>query len=409
MSRITIIGAGPAGLMAAEALCGAGHVITVHDRMPSLGRKLLMAGRGGLNLTHSEPYDRFLTRYGSAQNWIKPYLDAFRPQDAIDWAADLGQPTFTGSSGRIFPVAMKASPLLRAWLGRLDGQGVNFRTRSNWSGWDAQGALMFDEPGGAVTEIADAVVLAFGGASWPRLGSNGKALSLLAANDVATAPFAPSNAGVEIGWSEGFRERFAGHPLKGAAFMLGKQTQRGEALVTAYGLEGGAIYARSKHLRALLATRGSAALTLDLRPDMDVEQLGRRIAQAPAHQSISNRLRKAVQLGPLEMNLLREGHGVRLDPAPAALAAAIKSVPLTITGMRGLERAISSAGGVTPGALTPDLMLTNLPGVFCAGEMLDWEAPTGGYLLQACLATGRAAGLAARRWLEDHRPDRSDA
>ena len=407
MKHITIVGGGPAGLMAAERLSGAGCRVTVHDRMPSVGRKLLMAGRGGLNLTHAEPWDRFQTRYGAAQAVLAPMLAAFDREALQAWSAGLGQPTVTGPSDRIFPEAMKASPLLRAWLGRLTAQGVTFRTRSAWTGWDAAGALSFaSEDGTITTDRPDAVVIAGGGASWPRLGSDGSAAAILAGAGVAVHPFAAANVGVDIPWSAPFLARFAGAPLKGCAFTVGNQRVRGEAVITDYGLEGGAIYALGPALRSALARDGAARLWLDLRPDLKADALAARILETPAHQSLSNRLRKAASLPPLTVPLLRE-HAAALPATPAALATALKGVSLAVTGLQPLKRAISSAGGVRWSELDADLMLIARPGVFCAGEMLDWEAPTGGYLLQATLATGAAAAEGALRWLNhpDAAPD----
>ena len=398
MARVTVIGAGPAGLMAAETLAGRGHAVTVLERMPSVARKFLMAGRGGLNLTHSEPLEPFLGRYGETQARLQPCLDAFPPAALTAWAEALGQPVFTGTSGRIFPRAMKASPLLRAWLARLADQGVAIRTRQDWRGWDEQGRLIVAGPEGERAETADAVVLALGGASWPRLGSTGDWAPWLTARGVPVALFRPANSGFLTDWSPAFIDRFAGQPIKGAAFTFDGRTVRGEAMIAAYGLEGGAIYALSAPLRDAVQRDGRAVLTLDLKPDLALAALTERLARPRGSQSLSNHLRKAAGLAPAAIGLLRET-GEALPTDPAALAARIKAAPLTLTGVQGLERAISSAGGITWGAVDERLMLGALPGVFAAGEMLDWEAPTGGYLLQACFATGRAAGLGAADWL----------
>ena len=391
MAQVAVIGAGPAGLMAAEVLAEAGCAVTVYDRMPSVGRKLLMAGRGGLNLTHSEPLDRFLPRYGAAAARLGPFIEAFPPQALIAWAEGLGQPTFVGSSGRMFPKALKASPLLRAWLGRLRALGVEVRTRHDWSGWDAEGRLRFQTAQGGVSAQPDAAVLALGGASWPKLGSTGAWAGLLANDGVAVSPLQPANAGFDVAWSDLVRDRFEGQPLKGVALTFGRVRVRGEAMVTHHGLEGGAIYALSAALREAIAKDGAARLWIDLRPDARVEELTAKLAQQPPDQSAANRLRKAVRLTPLETNLLREAHGKDLPADPAALAAAIKGAPLQLVGVRPIDRAISTAGGVAFSAVDEDLMLAARPGVFIAGEMLDWEAPTGGYLLQASFATGAAA------------------
>jgi hypothetical protein len=392
---VTIIGGGPAGLMAAEVLSAGGAQVTLHDRMPTLGRKFLMAGRGGLNLTHSEPIPVFLKRYGAARATLKPILEAFPPQALSAWAEGLGQPVFTGSSGRVFPKALKASPLLRAWLARLVGQGVTLRTRSTWQGWDADGALVFEDGAGAVTsERPDATILAMGGASWPKLGSDGGWARILTERGVAPTPFRPSNMGFEVAWSEVFRTRFAGQPLKAVGLSFAGLTVRGEAMVTAHGLEGGGIYALSAPMREAIAAKGEARLRIDLRPDLPWAQIAAKLDHGRVGDAVANRLRKALNLSPLEINLLREGLGVALPAEAEDLAAAIKSVPLTLTGVRPIDRAISTAGGVGFEALDEGLMLRAIPGVWAVGEMLDWEAPTGGYLLQGCFATGVWAATA---------------
>jgi uncharacterized flavoprotein (TIGR03862 family) len=385
--------------MAAQVLAEGGASVTVYDRMPSVGRKLLMAGRGGLNLTHSEPLEPFLKRYGSAAERLAPLIEAWPPSALTAWAEGLGQETFVGSSGRVFPKALRASPLLRAWLARLTALGVEIRPRHDWKGWDAKGALTFQTPDGKIAAKPDATVLALGGASWPKLGSTGDWAKILAAKGVEVAPLKAANAGFDVAWSDFIRDRFAGQPLKGVALTFGRVRVRGEAMVTRHGLEGGAIYALSADIRDAIARDGSARLWIDLRPDARVEELAAKIAQQPAHQSLANRLRKAVHLTPLETNLLREAHGKDLPTDPAAMATAIKGAPLTLTAMRPIDRAISTAGGVAFSATDDGLMLTARPGVFVAGEMLDWEAPTGGYLLQASFATGVAAarGVLHRR------------
>ncbi len=384
--------------MAAETLGAAGAKVAVYDRMPSLGRKFLMAGRGGLNLTHSEPFDAFLGRYGAAADVLSPILGAFTPDDLRVWAEGLGQETFIGSSGRVFPRAMKASPLLRAWLSRLNAQGVEFRTRWDWQGWNDDGALVFHGPDGAVeTAKPDATILALGGASWARLGSNGAWAAPLAAKGVSLTPFAPSNGGFTVAWSETFRDRFAGTPLKNVALTFEGRTIRGEAVVAKYGLEGGAIYALSGALREAIAARGPVTLEIDLQPDRPSGQITDRLVRDRGSQSLSNFLRKSVGLTPVEVNLLREGHGLNLPDSPRALAEAIKRTPIVLQAAQPIDRAISTAGGIAFAALDEHLMLKAAPGVFTAGEMLDWEAPTGGYLLQACFASGRAAALGALR------------
>jgi uncharacterized flavoprotein (TIGR03862 family) len=399
---VHVIGAGPAGLMAAERLAQAGAAVVVHEAMPSAARKFLMAGRGGLNLTHSEPLEGFLSRYGEAAGAVAAWLERFSPTHLIGWAEGLGQPVFTGSSGRVFPRAMKASPLLRAWLGRLAALGVEVRTRSRCSGFrrnDEGLEWVFGTPDGERVEWPDAVVLALGGASWPRLGSDGGWREWLEAEGVAVAPFRPSNVGFDVAWSEVFAGRFAGQPLKPVAMSFGGTTVRGEAMVTAYGLEGGAVYALSAALRDAVERDGSATLTVDLRPDLSIEALAGRLAKSRGKDSVSNWLRKAAGLSPVGVGLLREIPGA-LPEGADKLARRIKAVRLDLTGVQGLARAISTAGGVRLEAVDERLMLKALPGVFVAGEMLDWEAPTGGYLLQASMASGVVAAEGVLDWLK---------
>ena len=381
--------------MAAEALARAGARVVVHDRMPSVGRKLLMAGRGGLNLTHTEDQAAFLARYAEAQGPVSDWLDAFSPDDLTTWANDLGQPTFVGSSGRVFPRAMKASPLLRAWLARLTDLGVEIRTRSRWTGWRDQ-ALVFDTADGERIEHPAATVLAMGGATWPRLGSDGAWVPTLEGEGVAVSPLVPANAGFDVAWSDILIDRFAGQVLKPATLTFGGQTVRGEMVVTRYGVEGGAIYALSSSLRAAIAAEGSATLAVDLRPDLTEQALAERLGRSRGKDSMTNHLRKAGGLSPVAVALLREIG--EIPPGFEKLAKRIKAVRLKLTGIQGLDRAISTAGGVRFEALDPSLMLTARPGVFVAGEMIDWEAPTGGYLLQASLASGVVAANGVLGW-----------
>ena len=386
---VAVIGGGPAGLMAAETMAAGGLAVTLFERMPTLGRKFLMAGRGGLNITHAEDGRKFLARYGAAAAWMAPHLAEFSPEMLRDWCAGLGQPTFIGSSGRVFPTAMKASPLLRAWIRRLEGLGVRFVTRADWTGWDGQSRLRFAN--GEVFAAA-ATVLALGGASWPRLGADGGWTALLP--DVAITPLRPANCGFRVPWSAHFAQRFAGQPLKRIIASCAGQDVPGEVMITAEGIEGGAVYALSAVARELIARDGVAGITLDLRPDMSAEALAGRIAGG-GRESISNVLRKRAGLAPAAIGLVQEArHGGNTAP----LAALIKALPLRLTAPAGLARAISTAGGIARAELDENLMLRRHPGLFAAGEMLDWEAPTGGYLLQACLATGRAAGLGVSAW-----------
>ncbi len=400
---IAIIGAGPAGLIAAEILATAGYRVTLYERMPSPARKFLMAGRGGLNLTHSEPLETFRTRYGGGADRVQRAIALFPPSDLIAWANALGQETFTGSSGRVFPKAMKASPLLRAWLKRLDELGVSLKTRHTWTGFDAVGGLTFTGPEGAVVSVHPAAtVLALGGASWPKLGSDGSWVSILQRAGVASTPLSPSNCGVLVPWSSVLKDRCAGLPLKRIAVHFGGKTQRGDLIITRTGLEGGAIYALGPLLRQALHAASNARLTIDLKPDMLEADLAARLGKAKPGQSLANTLRKAASLDPAAIALAREG-GTALPRRPEDLARHLKAVPVTVTGLGTIDRAISTAGGVAAAALDENFMLTARPGVFAAGEMLDWDAPTGGYLLQACFATGTAAAHGVLQWLESGR------
>ena len=406
---IAIVGGGPAGLMAAEAALEGGAKIDIFDAMPSVGRKFLLAGKGGLNLTHAEPLEPFLARFGARRDRIAPLLADFGPEALRAWARALGVHTFTGSSGRVFPTGMKAAPLLRAWLHRLRAAGVTIHVRHRWNGWGGDGALRFSTPRGERALHADAVVLALGGGSWPQLGSDGAWAPLLAARGVAVAPLLPSNCGFDTGWSEHFRARFAGTPVKTVVASFSDRQGRtfrveGEFIVTETGIEGGLVYALSAPLRDEIAAAGAATLHLDLAPGRDAARLLEELAHPRGRRSLSSHIQSRTGLKGVKMGLLRELVPAAEFADSARLAAAIKALPLKLVAARPLAEAISSAGGVAFEALDERLMLRALPGVFCAGEMLDWEAPTGGYLLTACFATGRAAGAGALSWLEQEKP-----
>lgn len=398
---VLIVGGGPAGLFAAERLATGGCAVTVVERMPTVARKLLMAGRGGLNLTHSEGLKTFLTRYGDQAAPIVGAIHRFRPNELIAWAEALGQPTFVGTSGRVFPKAMKASPLLRAWLKRLAHLGVTIVTGERWVGWDEHGNARFeDRDGKCRARTADALLLALGGVSWPRLGSDGSWTQILAERGIELTPWQPANAGVRIAWSPLMREKFAGVPLKRLSVTVDGTAQQGEAVVTRDGLEGGVIYALGPALRRALADAGQpASMSLDLKPGMSLAELEKALARPRGKQSLSNHLRKVVGMPPVMVALLHESFGKSLPSDPKGLAKAIKAVRLPVTGSAGIERAISSAGGVALEEIDAHFMLKKIPGVFVTGEMLDWEAPTGGYLLQACFATGKSAADGIAAWL----------
>lgn len=389
--------------MAAEALAQGGASVTVYDAMPSAGRKFLMAGRGGLNLTHSEPLAQFMARYREAAPKLSGAIDAFSPEALRAWSEALGEPTFVGTSGRVFPKAFKASPLLRAWLRRLDAAGVRFAFRHRWTGWDAEGRLLFRTPDGVTAVVVNAMVLALGGASWPRLGSDGGWVDILAAKGIAISRLRPANSGFTVAWPDVFRDRFEGQPLKGVALTIGAHTVRGEAMITRTGIEGGAVYALSAELREAVLGLGQATLTIALRLDLDAAALTTRLSGTRGKQSLANFLRKAAQLSPVGIGLMQEVAIASGRPlaslSPAELADLINAVPVQLTGVAPIDRAISTAGGVAFDELDANLMLRKLPGVFAAGEMLDWEAPTGGYLLQASFATGAAAGRGVLEWL----------
>ena len=379
--------------MAAEAAAQAGAAVVVADQMPSPARKLLIAGRGGLNLTHSEALPHFLKHYGVAEAHLAPHIRAFPPEALIAWAEGLGQACFIGSSGRVFPRAMKAAPLLRTWMARLSALGVQLLTRHRWLGFAPDGAARFATPDGEQQIKASATILALGGASWPRLGSDGTWPELMPG--IATRPFAPSNMGFAVPWSEHLRQRFAGTPLKRIALTFGGITQRGEAMITEAGIEGGAVYALSAAIRDALEGQRSITLHLDLRPDLSLTNLSARLTRRRGSLSLSNHLRRNAGLAPVGIALVQEA--LKSSEATPDLAGLIKAMPLKVTGTFPMARAISAAGGLAWTELYENLMLRRLPGIFACGEMLDWEAPTGGYLLQACFSTGRAAGLAAAR------------
>ncbi|GAA0296735.1 TIGR03862 family flavoprotein [Rhodovulum strictum] len=393
MERIgaLVIGAGPAGLMAAEALGAAGIPAVIAEAKAAPARKFLMAGKSGLNLTRAEPPDSFLSAYAEAAGPLGPMIAAFGPEHVCAWAEGLGQPVFTGSTGRVFPKAMKASPLLRAWLRRLEGYGASLRPRWRWTGWEGE-AVTFDTPDGPRAVMAGVTILALGGASWARLGSDGAWAGPLAAAGVPLAPFAPANVGLRVNWSAPMARQF-GQPVKGVALRAGNGPwQRGEFVISARGLEGGGIYALSRPLR------DGAPLVADLLPDWTPDRVAERLARPRGKASLANHLRKALGLDPARLALLMEFG--RPLPDGAALSGLVKALPIRHAGPRPIDEAISTAGGVRWAALDESLMLRTRPGTFLAGEMLDWEAPTGGYLLTACLATGRWAGQAAARRLQ---------
>ncbi|WNB85727.1 TIGR03862 family flavoprotein [Cellulomonas sp. ATA003] len=401
-----VVGGGPAGLIAAERLAGAGVAVTVLDAMPSVGRKLLMAGHGGLNLTHSEDVARFGPRYGEAADRVMPLLAAFGPDDLRRWCAELGEPTVVGSSGRVFPQRFRATPLLRAWLARLAGLGVQVRTRQRWTGWADDGALRVTDRDGRTTEVTgDVTVFALGGASWPRLGSDGAWVEPFRARGVAVAPMRPANVGVRVGWTDVFADRFEGTPVKHLALLVRGASGpaagpvRGDAMVTRSGLEGGPVYALGAAIRAALDADARCVLELDLRPDHTADRLTDRLRQRRPKDSATSWLRRTTGLDPVAVGLLREATGGTLPDDAAAMAHLVKAVPVLVTGPMPIEKAISSAGGIAWSEVDASLMLHQLPGTFVAGEMLDWEAPTGGYLLQASFSSGVVAAQGALDWL----------
>ncbi len=395
---VAVIGGGPAGLMAAEQLAAAGRSVDVFDAMPSVGRKFLLAGKGGLNLTHAEPFDDFVGRYGARSCLLRPLLQDFGAEQLRAWAAGLGVETFVGTSRRVFPVDLKAAPLLRAWLHRLRGQGVRFHMRHRWAGWDESGALRFESPTGDVICRPAATVLALGGASWPQLGSNGAWWPWLQARGVDLAPLQPSNCGFDVGWTDHLRQRFAGEPIKSVAIAFEGWRQRGEFVLTAGGVEGSLVYAVSALLRDRLAAGGEAVFQLDLLPDRSLDWVQQELAHPRGPRSLATHLKTRLHLSGAKAALLWEIVPREVQADPARFAALIKALPIRVTAPRPVAEAISTAGGVRFEGLDAQLMLHALPGVFCAGEMLDWEAPTGGYLLTACFASGRRAGQGAAAW-----------
>ncbi len=407
MGSVVIIGGGPAGLMAAEAAVAEGVTVDLYDAMPSVGRKFLLAGKGGLNLTHSEPMESFLSRYGASRAFIEPSIRSFTPSALQAWALGLGVETFIGTSGRIFPTDLKAAPLLRTWLRRLRLNGVRFHVRHRWCGWDEQGRLRFITDDGMLSVRVDAVVLAMGGGSWPQLGSNGEWVKTLSERQVPIVPMKPANCGFDVRWSEHFRTRFAGHPVKTVALVVRATDgtairHMGEFVVTANGVEGGIVYMGSAAVREMIAAEGTATVWLDLTPDRMVKQLTQDLSRPRGKRTVATHLKRCAGITGVKAGLLREVVPNDVFTDPARLAAAIKSLPLTLVAPRPIEEVISTAGGLSFEALDGNFMVRSLPGVFCAGEMLDWEAPTGGYLLTACLATGRLAGGKAAQWSKTH-------
>ena len=397
-----VIGAGPAGLMAAEVISQAGIRVDVYDAMPSAGRKFLMAGKGGLNITHSEARPQFLARYGAASPQFTACLNEFGPERLIAWVHGLGIKTFTGSSGRVFPEGMKAAPLLRAWLHRLRHNGVAFHMRHRWLGWREgdMKQLVFETPEGRKTINAGAIVLALGGASWPQLGSTGEWAATLARRGIRISPLLPANCGFDANWSELFLSRFAGQPLKSVNAKFGDLSRQGDCMITGYGIEGSPVYFFSSALRDRINSFGSAILTLDLVPHVPLPVLMEQASKRREGQSLSNHLRKRLRLDKVKQGLLRETLTKEEILDPERLCATIKALPLTLTAARPVAEAISTAGGLFFDEMDNNLMMKSIPGLFCAGEMLDWDAPTGGYLLTGCFASGRTAGKGAVKWLD---------
>lgn len=393
-----IVGGGPGGLMAAEVLATAGVAVTVYDHMASMGRKLVLAGRGGLNLTHSEPLDDLLDRYGEARDRLAPAIRSFDPDQLRAWCASLGEETFVGTSGRVFPTSRRSTPLLRTWLRRLAWLDVELRPRHTWTGWSADGALRFTGPAGEPVETRpDITVLALGGASWPRVGSTGTWVDVVTARGVDVTTLRAANSGFVTPWTAVFRDRFAGVPLKNIAVSIASDSVRGEAMVTASGLEGGAIYALGRPVRDAMTAAGRATIEVDLLPDLDEEEVRTRLGKRRDRDSISTALKRSLGLPPVAIGLLRESTGNEIPRKKGPLAALIKAVPVTFVAPEPIGRAISTAGGISLDELDETFMLHKLPGTFAVGEMLDWDAPTGGYLLQATFSTAVAAARGALR------------
>ena len=399
---VAVIGGGPAGLMAAEVLSAHGLHVDVYDSMSSLGRKFLMAGKSGLNLTHSEPFEKFVARYGDRSREVEKWLMDFTPDNLRAWARGLGVETFVGTSGRVFPVEMKASPLLRAWLKRLDEAGVNFHLRHRWVGWDENKSLKFETPEGIKIVKADAVVLALGGGSWGRLGSDGKWIPWLSQAGVKVEALKPSNCGFDVAWSPVFKEKFEGQPIKSVMLIFGSFRHQGEFIVTKDGVEGSLIYTASAMIRDEIIANGKAVIELDMAPDKTEAQLREKLSRPRGSRTMSSHLEKTVGIKGVKAGLLREFVSKEDFAKMERLAASIKQLQIPLIATRPLDEAISTAGGVTFESLDENLMLKKLPGVFCAGEMLDWEAPTGGYLITACMASGRVAGEGVLKFFNVH-------
>lgn len=405
--NICIIGGGPAGLMAAEQLTNAGYQVDLFEAMPTVGRKLLLAGIGGLNLTHSEPYPQFCERYSEAQAFLQPSLDAFKPNNLREWCQSLGIETFIGTSGRVFPSDMKAAPLLRAWLKRLTQQGLRIYTRHYWQGWQDDKQLQFQTPNGLIIKPYDVLLLALGGGSWRKLGCDGLWLNYLQNQGIQTTAFKPSNGGFKVNWSDFIHQRFAGAPLKGITLsftdLKGQtETRQGEFIINQDGVEGSLIYAFSARLRDSLYAQQSATIYLDLLPHLQAATLHELLSKRPKQKSLSSYLKSRLKLDDLKTALVFEALGVDKTPSVTQLTILLKQLPLSLIDTFPIDKAISTAGGICLSELDEHLMLKRLPAVFCAGEMLDWEAPTGGYLLTACFATGKQAGQGILRWLKHH-------